>query len=308
MPHKKQSPPTPTNMSLALNTRTPAAYAMARAATLGMNPWARIAFKGGIAAWRARKQIQRGRRWVRTGKRAYTAFSKMPRMRAAKRQRFSRMNVGHSVGSGTSKKFERVNTNGQNLQSRVLYDTNLLTNLVKGDALNERERNIINLRGFKICQEVTNQSTQKALYYNVAVICPRTSQGSISNTDFFRSQGSGTARGTNFDTGLTSNEFHCLPINTDNYTVLKHRRYRLGPATQSSGVIGGSQNNYMNIDWYIPIKRQIRYESGIGNPTDGNIYIVYWADRFDTNAGTLAQANAFRLQERYVTYFKEPKP
>jgi len=187
-----------------------------------------------------------------------------------------------------------------------LYEVEM-TNIdsTTNNTISLRQRDIINVRGFKICMEVTNKGAVP-LYFNVAVIAPKDGAAGVNTVDFFRS--SATERARDFSTDLTSLEYHCLPINTDRYTVLKHKRYRLLSGPTGSDYIANSGKNYMNLDWYIPLKRQVRFNNGDGgSPESGKVYFVYWGSGFGQNGGVI-QGNAdMEITERIVTYFREPR-
>jgi hypothetical protein len=130
-----------------------------------------------------------------------------------------------------------------------LYTTDL-TNIGQGDAINQRDRHTVELMGVKLCMELTALSNNP-LYVNVAVVHLKNTDAPL-NQDFFRSSG-GPTRGTDFNESLNSNEFHSLPMNTDKFVVLSHKRYRLnGGVPQFPGpdinTISLTGNNYMNTD------------------------------------------------------------
>jgi len=252
-----------------------------------------MAYKIGTYAYRNRGKI----RWA-AGKigRAY-------RRSRAKKAKFSRRNIGEPVGSGTAKRYVTETINPVNEDTRVLYQYGL-TDIDQGTAINQRERRMVNLRGFKICMEVKNIATTP-LYLNVAILSPKDGAADVTTSDFFR--GAGANRGRDFGIGLNSNEFHCLPINSDRYTILKHKRYRLVPGNTPSDTASLNGYSYMNLDWWVPLKRQIRYDADTGQPESGKVYMVYWADNFSTAGGSAVNPAQMVVTRRVVTYFKEPK-
>lgn len=235
---------------------------------------------------------------------AYGAYRAVKYIRA-RRSRFGRSNVGEAVGTGTSKVRVYQNTSTENLSTRTLYSDEL-TNIPAGDERNERERNLVNLRGFKICATVYTRGSVP-LYVNLAVLAPKVNQNPPATENFFRNPGQ--QRGQNFSNALTAMEFHCLAINTDKYTVLRHKRYRLGQAATSTQFeTHGGNPSYMNINWWIPMKRQLRYEDRTNDsPVDGICFFTYWFDRLNANGGSSPFAEV--SMQRYITsYFRDPKP
>lgn len=271
-----------------------------RGAMYGYRASKRARLAGGIAGhiyrnrgtyYRAARTI--GRAWRR-------------RRRSTRKRLFSRTQIGERVGTSTAKAVYTANL-PKSLDTRTLYQTEV-TQIAQKNAFGEnntRLRQIANVRGFKVCMEIRNQSTNP-MYFNIAVISPKDSNAVVTESGFFRGYQE-TSRSVDFSSGRSSNEFHCLPINSDKYTVLKHKRYRLVPVNQNSTVyMDQSGHNYMNIGFYTQLKRQVRWQDN-GVTETGKCYLVYWCDEFLTAAGTPAIAQQMQVNEKVVTYFKEPK-
>lgn len=272
----------------------------ARGALYGYRASKRMRMAGGIAGhiyrnrgayYRAARTI--GRAWRR-------------RSRRGRKRIFSRTQIGERVGTTTAKAVYTANI-PKILDTRTLYQTEI-TSLPQKASFGEnntRLRQIANVRGFKVCMEVRNQS-ENPMYFNIAVISPKDSNAVVSEPGFFRGY-TQSNRSVDFSTGRSSNEFHCLPINADKYTVLKHKRYRLIPVNQAQTVYNDhSGHNYMNIGFYTRLKRQVRYQEN-GVTESGKCYLVYWCDEFLSSAGTPSVSEQMQVNEKVVTYFKEPK-
>lgn len=258
--------------------------------------YAAMAYKYGPTAARAAGRIARF---------AYKRMRARRRggYRNAKRQKFSPKHIGNNLNSANAKRRQQALTVTSLYPSRTLVIRDLTT-ISQGSDLSQRERQIVNIRGFKICLMVKNNNN-RAIYLNCAVVSPK--NDTVVNTDnFFRSD-SQDSRGTNFSTALSAMQFHCLNLNTDKFNILKHKRYRLCPVNITGGFIDHSGRNYINIDWYIKLKRQIRYDSAAEGPIEGACKFVYWVDMIDANAGDNAVNNVISTQERIITYFREPK-
>jgi hypothetical protein len=142
------------------------------------------------------------------------------------------------------------------------------------------------------------------MYYNWAIIAPKDSTATaISATEFLR--GNGISRNQAFDTTLSGSQMHCLPINTDKFTVLEHKRFRLNTSTGPT-YTNEDGSSYMNFNKYVPVNRQLRYKNNSNDPTQGDIWMVHWASGYMQNTGTAVATNAYRQSESIVTYFKEP--
>jgi len=264
---------------------------MARA-TAYANPYARVA---------AAKVIGRAAR-------SFLSRRNVRRGKAVKKSLFSRTKIGERVGTTSAKTNVPQNTAGINQDTRTLYALDL-TNLTQGTNPFNRTRSLVNMRGFRICFHVRNNAVDP-LYFNFAVIAPKDDLGSagIPTANFFRSnQGD---RSVTFDTTRSGLEMHCLPINTDDYTILKHKRFILNSVNNVSNVVMSREYGatWTTFTWYIPLKRQVRYNAPEGaTPTDGRVFYVYWASSVRATSGSPVAVNTITTDARVVTYFREPE-
>lgn len=219
-----------------------------------------------------------------------------------------RRKVGERIGTSAAKTREVVSTVASNtgIDTRTLYSQDL-TEIPRSDNIGERERDIVNLRGFKICISLKNQDNTP-VYYNLALVSFKgnvcaTSQNQIETTNFFRDHSN--SRGQDFSTGLTALEFHCLPINTDLYNVITHKRYRIAGRTNSSE-FSNHTASYKNIDFYQKIKRQIRFANSDQESSNNKVFFVEWCDLFNTVGGQPVQTDRLLSQRKLIVYFREP--
>lgn len=242
------------------------------------------------------------------GKRAYAAYKDRParansgRSQKKKRQKKSSVPVGMPVGSANSKL--AGSARAFTLQNNRSLESFGLLNLVKGSGIDDRERNMVNFRGVNVCMEIENTFNLiqgRPLYLNVAVLTPKAlaAPASIPVSDFFRNSGA-LNRSIDFSNSLSASEFHCLPINTDLYDVVKHKRHMIGPYTSTEGA------NCIAIKMYIPVNRQIRYEDAGTTPVGKNLFLCYWVD-FLGNPGGATPTTCGRISHDITKYFKEPK-
>lgn len=243
---------------------------------------------------------------IHKGREAYSARQRgrsvtRSRSRNKKEKARSMDRVGDPVGT-SSAKWDTLNSGYVNMSPETLQQLSLLniTKTAGSSAYDRRLHDQLNFRGIKFCMNFRAEGalgTAKAMM-NVAVISPKsdlTSASPIPVNDFFRNP-SGTDRGVNFDdAALQSLDYYCSAINTDKYTVHKRTKFMVGP----SGSTEGSKEKY--IDFYVPLKRQIRYESGTNFPEGRNLYLIWW---FNTSDGG-TPANSIRFTYRVTRYFKE---
>ena len=219
--------------------------------------------------------------------------------------------VGEDPGMSNCK---RQTTNDVATISPGTPGTNLdiysLTDLTKGSDINNRERDLINCRGFRIRYHFSVLGLNP-VHVHLAVVAPKQtwdlSGQAAASSQFLR--GNGATRFLNFgsaNSGLVNNH---NGINTDRFTVLSHKRVPLGLAGSTSNYMGGTTPNWSSGDYYVKVNRQLRYESG-GTTCDTPVYLVVWFDsdaRQKTVTWTTFDSTA-ALQNTIdtITYFKEP--
>lgn len=265
----------------------------------GANPYMKL----GQFAWNNRAAIYKTA--VRFANMAGKRRAARARARAAKKRKFSPRNFGERPGTDTAKKIDIVNADNTLRNTRTLIQQDLsLIPFTGSNVISGRQREMCNLRGIKICMSVLNVLSHPLLF-NVAVIAPKDSNDGVSTTEFFR--GFGADRSQDFDVALSAAEFHCLPINTDKYTVLWHYRRQLNPVAGTATYSTQSGKSYTFINKYVKIKRQIRFDYSTGVAENGRIFLVFWADRFAGAKTSAALVSAYSTQEHHVTYFRESK-
>lgn len=262
---------------------------------------ARVAYSIAHHVYQNRKRYGRAARVVGRAFRSY-------RKRKALKNIAGRHRIGEQSGRATCKRNTVKDTAVDTENTRTLYVTNLtlLQKNVNTDDIDRRDRNIANIRGFKLHLLMRN-TTAHVMGVNLAIISPKQEVTALEN-DFFR--GTGNQRGLTFDFSLlSSNDFLTRSINTDKFNILMHKKYTLHPLTQTAGnYVIGSGKNWMKFNRYIPMKRQFRYDTNASSqPITGNVYFVHWYDGLMESAGTVPFNGAMRYMERSVIVFREPK-
>lgn len=213
------------------------------------------------------------------------------------KSRFSRRNIGERVGTSNVKNFEIAGT--QQINTRTLYSATLVA-VGRGPGISERMRDVINLRGFDINFDVRNDQTDpnKVMFMNIAVLAPK-DRLDIDVQDFFRSQSDLNERALDFSIFRTAVQFHRLPVNTDKFTILKHKRYTLNP--KQAGIRGFRFSTKM----YIPLKRQLAYAGTANSTCTTPVFMVWWCDYMFNDTNQQPEVNSATIQYRVVTYFRE---
>lgn len=218
----------------------------------------------------------------------------------ARRRNRTMYRLGERVGS-SSAKWDKLKAGLTNMNPHVLNQLQLL-NITKftSEAYNRRQTDQVNFRGIKFCMnfKIENAIGTAKAWVCIAVISPKADLSSgdpIPNSDFFRSP-NGATRDVDFGAaGLSNLDYKCLPINTDQYNVHLRKYLQVGPVTSNEGL------KERLIEWYMPIKRQIRYNDNTNLPEGKNMYLVWWFSTSD--AGT--PANSLRVQYTIKRYFRD---
>lgn len=255
---------------------------------------------------RARLAYNMARRYYPRAQKAARTIGRYYRKYRRTRRRFSKAGLGKTPGSSTSKRNTPINFVAPvQYDTKTLYTQNLISMAHAGsNDINTRQRNIVNVRGIKLCMEVQNLQ-EVPLYVNIAVLSNK--QGAnVQTTDFFR--GDGVQRAADF-TASTINglEYHCRPINIDKYHVWWHRRYRLNALAQLNNDSTNGKT-YFNIDKYLKINRQFQFLNNADTIPENNApQLVWWCSVFMSSDVTPVLTNAMQMTQRAIVYFREPK-
>lgn len=272
------------------------AYQIARYAT----PSPRRLFQGAKTIRRAYMRLpSSSKRYIRN-KAASTIQKGFRRMKSSMH---GPSKIGEAYGTSNAKLSSTTNAT-TTVDTVTLYSTPL-NDLQRGTGIDERQREHVQYKGVKIYFEYRNISNVGPIYMNCAVVGTKdtSSPSNVTATAFFR--GSGFSRAQNFD-GLTMSavRMHLTPINTDNYVVLWHDRRTLAPNIPGSTPQTNMFDSYGTYDKWIPIRRQIRYQTDNTIPTDGRIFFCYWFSKFQNN-GEAPDPTA-QVHLRHLQYFSDP--
>lgn len=229
----------------------------------------------------------------------------------SRRRRFVRNNyhvAGRTPGTNTSRRtVTGAIAPGTDRNTRTLYVQNI-TDIQQGvnANINSRDRNICNLRGWKICMEVRCKGTVQApMYFHWAIITPRNDNQittGITSPDFFRDPGQ-TERQIDFSNQLESIEFHCNNINMDKYGIIRHKRVVIQPAGTATVRNEFGSNMYIKDIW-IPYKRQLLFNENNTPKCTTPIFFVYWFAEAEKPSATAAQVGVLTMGYKVITYFR----
>lgn len=232
----------------------------------------------------------------------YGAYRGIRHIRAVRARQRKRRQLGFRPRSLGVKNIETLLPMATK-DTRTLYQ-HILTDVPKGTGVAERQRDAVNIKGWKITMNFQSLENVSIQTVNVAIISPK-DRVAIDGTEFFRSYGSD--RATDFSTALNYIQMMTNPINPDHYVILHRYRFKLGEKSNYGGTseVESYKKTYHTLNKWIPFKRQLRYEAGGNGVESDPVYLVYWADvDFSTSGGAIETAN-YQVQTRFIMYFND---
>lgn len=231
---------------------------------------------------------------------------------------------GRKVGTLACKRIEvsapDVQLELTSKQGQVVELTYIPQDVNFSEENNNRQRNSINVRGFKLGLECLNQRNQQ-LYFNYAIVGfkidvtsgtfdtgPGTNSGDVNQEiqQWFTSE-RGVGINRSLGATLTGLETHVLPINQNRFKVLTHKRFIIQSQQGDNELTQGiyAPNTLIHNRW-IPFNREITYTGTGPDTANDKIFLVTWCGKFNEGPG-LADTQACQYRRRVVTYFREPK-
>lgn len=263
-------------------------------------------------------RIKTGRKWVKPTRALasarylrYGLYGAAAIGGAALAYKLARRRIGHRKNKSNSKRY--LIKQDPTAQPSDTLNQNTLTSIGAAATLNKnaRETDAVNIAGFKICLNFRNNSDQP-LYVNVAVISPKDQvAAAIPVGDFFRADGLNT-RGISFaDSSLNALQKHCMPINTDLYHILWHKRFKLAGQYDSSpgpdpSHFSSGYPSYMTMEKFVPLRRQITFDNTSSTSSDDVCYLIMWHNHQHDGTGITPASNL--VVGKYITtYFRESR-
>lgn len=189
----------------------------------------------------------------------------------------------------------------QNLYtSRTPYVTNLtaISKATGAHEIDKRLRHSINITGFSV-DVIMRSIHSKWMLLNFAVVSPKNNNWTPpSFADFFRDYT--TSTDVSFSTALSGNEMHTLPINTDKWNVLAHKREQLGRNEYYTGV-----NTTLIRRWWMPLNRSITFNDDEDTAAECKVWFIFWCTDATGGHGQAEEPDVILGSIRTVTYFNE---
>lgn len=256
--------------------------------------------------------------------RSYNVKTGKYKAQAARSRKGRAWQIGSAKDRNTARKTESSKQVGEIMDTRSLYSRDL-TWIVKGDEIDNRERDICSVSGFHIQMNLQSRTevAGRKLFFHWAIVSPKqlgpsnapssTRTGCVQPGTFFRAYGA--SREVDFnDTTLSSIDYNGNAINADSYVVLTRGKALLEPEDNyydgvgSSAILRRPMSTYQ-LDKYVKLDRQVRYtDKGVSSPaaTEGRCLLVYWCELHNgADVGSLAVENVLAMDHRVITTFRD---
>lgn len=157
-----------------------------------------------------------------------------------------------------------------------------LNQISQGDTLDQRTRQVINIRGVKIWYMVKNSHNEVSL--GRWAICRFKNNNSAPTAttvgeDFFR--GHFDARQVNFDAVISGPRKHTYGLNTDKFEVFAQGKFTLAPDGTNTSDQANMMNSMYVCDKYIPINKLFHYEGSSSTDGTDSLFFVTWNCRWN---------------------------
>lgn len=185
----------------------------------------------------------------------------------------------------------------------------------QGASINQRERQAIDISGFRIRYmfkntatdaATANQAPTKPILCNMALVWQDGREiGYSGATHFFRTPGVNRYTAFNADT-LSGWDKYNYPMNIDSDSVLWHTRFKLNAANINGGFAVGNYNSWRTISRYIKVGRRQIYHGPEATSIEGTYWLLVWCNHWDQTPTDALQDNTFMLLGETTMYFRDP--
>lgn len=223
----------------------------------------------------------------------------------------NRRRIGERPGASRTK--EKLTQNQADIpHASYTIHSHDCTNLGALDRLNIRERqhNDINLRGFRLNLRIRHNGLQPGVLTIMLVSFKNEAGvGNQPNIDFFK--GRGVESDKNFDDPtLSGSDYVDLGYNKERMHCMYYKRLNLAPRfeyTAQSPYRNAARSNFLHIDQYIKMNRQLNFESdtATGVETPQRVYLLHWYAQPFT-AATAQVSGQYSMSRKVSFIWREP--
>ncbi len=224
----------------------------------------------------------------------------------AKASNYSMTTPGYPLGGKTAKTFT---VQVPLLLNPYTIATIPVDRIVKGSGIDQRERDIVNLKGWKTRFHV-HSTYAVPITMRFAFISPRQTLGANPTEQAIGLlRGYGPNRSVNLGLGNTG-QTNCInPINDDLYMVMYQSKMEIGPTAGATGYTGGVQENWHSLEKWIPLNKQLRYFAQTEGKSETPIYLVFWFDSKIRAAGdafsVISATGVANIRVDAIAYFHD---
>lgn len=207
-----------------------------------------------------------------------------PKWKRAAREKKGAADLGHAATRKEPRRRGRQSSVTA-IDNKTLFNVPVIEvekNVAANDSINKRSRDIIHHKGSKICFDIKSR-LKVPVYFNWAIVIPK-SNTFVSASEILRADG--LERDTGVDNTATYMDLRCLPINTDLYSVVKHKKLVLLPDSDKSANPNEGRD-YRMFEHYIKTNRKIYFNGDTATPQQ-NMFMIWWVDYFNSPTGTTA--------------------
>lgn len=217
----------------------------------------------------------------------YRGIRRLRRRRTARRtHRTQRRHVGVRVGTSRTKEILTQNVHEAVHQSYVLHNHEITTIGALDKTNNHRrQRNDINLRGFRLNLRISHQQPYPGVLTVMLVSLKHGANLSAVNNDFFKTRnGDEISFPQGVDT-LNGSDYVDLGYNKEIMNVLWYKRFQMSPRPVNSTVSQANNTyvqlngkNYFQVNEYVKMNRQINFDKDdhISPEAPHSVYMLHW--------------------------------
>jgi len=221
-----------------------------------------------------------------------------------KRQRRELRKVGHKPGTSSCKtRVSSYISDNLNICELKVHELIQIEKDSTGADISKRERDIVNFRGVKFWVNFQSLELVNDIDVNIAIIMSKEEE-TPDHLNFLRDYGSNRWQAMDINNSYLMNS--CAPINTDVYTVLMRKKFKLQPRPTST-----NNSVFMHsaklMKYYVKVNRQLRFDGLTTNPSEGRMFLCIWGDECSRSPGGVADTNEYTHQIEIINYFREPK-
>lgn len=223
-----------------------------------------------------------------------------PLARATKR---AKLHIGTRMPIARKSKTRVTGTNAGSIDTRALY-VQSVTDIPFGTGINERAKDNVRIKGFKIRGELRNSQETQLIVFRMAIVASKNANLPTA-TNFLK--GYDTDNGLTLGTARSGIQNCMYGINEREFSVVWQKTIRLAPRlANNASTIYDNTKAQRKVSAYVKLNRTLQWDSAVdADPASDRLFFVYWCDNPVENAGGASILNAMYRGYEIVTYFND---